>query len=170
MGLVLLGILIALLVLGGAVAGLVAVQVARDNRRRLDEMRRNLDSLESKVSLVLRHTWSDAEQRAKTAAAPSAIPDTPAEATVPPALDPQRQSALKDAAKTATTDEIPLAEPVQGAAPPRPKPLEPPAQAKPAREWQDLEELIGKRWLTWVGTLVLFLGAAFFVKFAFESL
>ncbi|MCB9475950.1 MAG: DUF2339 domain-containing protein [Deltaproteobacteria bacterium] len=182
MGFVLVGIAVALLVLGGAIAGLISMQIARDNRRRLDEMRRNLDSLENKVSLVLRHTWTDAEQRAKVSATPAEAtsaetmpPPEAARATVPSALDPSRQQALKEAAKAAPVadapdDDIPLAEPVQGAAPPRPKPLAPPAEPKTAREWQDLEELIGKRWLTWAGTLVLFLGAAFFVKFAFESL
>lgn len=35
--------------------------------------------------------------------------------------------------------------------------------------WAKFEENVGKRWITWVGVIVLFLGAAFFVKYAFEQ-
>lgn len=34
--------------------------------------------------------------------------------------------------------------------------------------WSKLEDAVGKRWITWVGALVLFLGAGLFVKYAFE--
>lgn len=34
--------------------------------------------------------------------------------------------------------------------------------------WGKLEEAVGMRWITWVGALVLFLGAGLFVKYAFE--
>jgi len=37
------------------------------------------------------------------------------------------------------------------------------------REWlKKLEEAAGRRWITWVGAVVLFLSAGFFVKYAFE--
>ncbi|MCP4613132.1 MAG: DUF2339 domain-containing protein [Planctomycetes bacterium] len=35
-------------------------------------------------------------------------------------------------------------------------------------KWSKLEEKLGKQWMTWVGAVVLFLSAAFFVKYAFE--
>jgi hypothetical protein len=37
------------------------------------------------------------------------------------------------------------------------------------REWlKKVEEAAGRRWITWVGAVVLFLSAAFFVKYAFD--
>jgi len=35
--------------------------------------------------------------------------------------------------------------------------------------WSKLEEAVGKRWITWVGAIVLFLGVALFVKYAFDQ-
>ena len=43
----------------------------------------------------------------------------------------------------------------------------PPAKAAPAGE--SFESRIGKRWMTWVGAVVVFLGAAFFLKYAFDN-
>jgi len=39
----------------------------------------------------------------------------------------------------------------------------------PAREWGDLEEIIGKRWMTWAGVVVLFLSVALFLKYAYDQ-
>ncbi len=40
----------------------------------------------------------------------------------------------------------------------------------PDREWfKNLEEAAGKRWITWVGAVVLFLSAGLFVQYAFEQ-
>ena len=46
------------------------------------------------------------------------------------------------------------------------EPAEAPAPAAPGRKW---EEIIGERWLGWVGISVLLFGAAFGLKFAFEN-
>jgi uncharacterized membrane protein len=35
--------------------------------------------------------------------------------------------------------------------------------------WEWFEEVVGKRWMTWVGALALFLSCGFFLKHAFES-
>jgi uncharacterized membrane protein len=35
--------------------------------------------------------------------------------------------------------------------------------------WTRFEEVVGKRWTTWAGALVLFFGVAFFVKYAFDN-
>ena len=59
----------------------------------------------------------------------------------------------------------PRPEPVEAAPPPPPpQPIAQPAV--PARKW---EEVIGERWLGWVGISVLLFGAAFGLKFAFEN-
>lgn len=44
-----------------------------------------------------------------------------------------------------------------------------PARAAKSMSWDDLEARIGKRWMTWAGAIVLFLSAAFFVKYAFDN-
>lgn len=52
-------------------------------------------------------------------------------------------------------------------APVSPRPVSTrPSPAPATREW---EELIGRRWLAWVGVAVLILGAGFGLKFAFEN-
>lgn len=65
----------------------------------------------------------------------------------------------------------------QEAAPAMPA-ASPPAAKKPVgmlhepmdREWwSNLEAVVGKRWLTWVGALIIVASASFFLKFAFES-
>lgn len=35
--------------------------------------------------------------------------------------------------------------------------------------WTELEESVGKRWMTWGGALALFLSAGFFLKYAFDN-
>ena len=58
-------------------------------------------------------------------------------------------------------------------APPSPRPpasLGPvPTRRVPATATREWEELIGRRWLAWVGVAVLILGAGFGLKFAFEN-
>ncbi|MFH0822330.1 MAG: DUF2339 domain-containing protein, partial [Pseudomonadota bacterium] len=49
-----------------------------------------------------------------------------------------------------------------------PAPHSPPVQGG-AEWWRELEEKAGKRWLTWAGVPVLFFGAAFFLKYAFDN-
>jgi uncharacterized membrane protein len=46
----------------------------------------------------------------------------------------------------------------------------PAAAAAPGRDgWTRFEEVIGKRWMTWLGAFVLFLSAGFFVKYAIDN-
>ncbi len=50
---------------------------------------------------------------------------------------------------------------------PRPTAVAPSAEAPPDKK--KLEELIGERWLSWVGISILLFGAVFFLKYAFEN-
>lgn len=69
------------------------------------------------------------------------------------------------------TAPAPPAQPVT--APPVPQrvaaPPPPPPRAEQATNWATIEAAIGKRWMTYAGALVLFLAAAFFIKYAFDS-
>jgi len=48
------------------------------------------------------------------------------------------------------------------------KPAKPFVPRIDREQWVKLEEKLGKQWMTWVGAVVLFLSASFFVKYAFE--
>ncbi len=50
-----------------------------------------------------------------------------------------------------------------------PSPAAPETAASPVRGRPDWETRVGQRWMTWAGGLILFLGAAFFVRYAFEN-
>jgi uncharacterized membrane protein len=65
----------------------------------------------------------------------------------------------------------PAAAPVGPAAipPPPPSAAPPIPEVTPKRSWDDIEKTIGKRWMTYLGAGVLFLAAAFFIKYAFDS-
>jgi len=69
-------------------------------------------------------------------------------------------------------------EPIPQPAPPAPEPIRPPPAVPPEpaisaaaeKEWlARVEETVGKRWMTWLGGLALFLSAAFFVKYAVDN-
>lgn len=53
--------------------------------------------------------------------------------------------------------------------PPVPVPSELGMAPRYADWWQDFEKRVGQRWMTWAGCVILFLGAAFFVKHAVEN-
>jgi uncharacterized membrane protein len=52
--------------------------------------------------------------------------------------------------------------------PPPHHPVKPLLARIDREQWVKLEEKLGKQWMTWVGAVVLFLSAGFFVKYAFE--
>jgi len=77
-------------------------------------------------------------------------------------------------------DEAPAAPAEAEAAPPVPAPHAPPERVSAAGppplspeahapERQGLEEVIGRRWLSWVAVLLIFFATAFFLKHAFEN-
>ena len=78
------------------------------------------------------------------------------------------EDALVDEPVAAAATGAPL-----GPSPARPEPprvdfvLEP--TPTDAEQWAKWEDIIGKQWMTWIGAAVVFLGAGFFVKYAFEQ-
>ena len=48
-------------------------------------------------------------------------------------------------------------------------PAVPAAKPRKKSDWGRFEEIAGKQWMTWVGVLVLFLSAGFFLKHAFDN-
>lgn len=141
---ILFGVLLALLVL----FGLPVWALVRTFR--IKELETRLTGVEAALLRVTR----ELERRPP---APSEAPAEPVGAAAP-------------AGEVAATEGSPLGVPLEAAAPPPPPPpdiVAPPAPPKP--EGPRWEEIIGERWLGWVGISTLLFGAAFFLKYAFEN-
>ena len=155
-------VLVGLTIVGGSVAGIVALIVAlkwREEVASLGERNRALEKrvarLEAlgQVQLTPERVHEPDESRETLQDPPSSIP--------PRARSGQPREPLR---------------PLESPEPPRAssKPMTETAPIKDVRHrdqqwWAGLEERAGKRWMTWAGALALFLSAGFFVKYAFEN-
>jgi uncharacterized membrane protein len=173
---ILLG-LVAMALAAGVTFILPLIAWARTHRleRQLTELRGRLASLEEAVRLA-GHASSP---RAAAPAAPSSA------AAVATAASGDRTSAPAETAAAFVTPNAPVVSPTLGDAYPRlpSGPLAQPAVAgdtgyaalpplpkpAPGEAHASLEAAIGGRLLLWVGTIVLVLGVAFFLKYAFDN-
>ncbi len=78
---------------------------------------------------------------------------------------------------TARVSEVAVSEAPVSAAPRAAPPVTPPpvasrpaASGRRSDRWSRFEQRVGRRWLVWVGVLLLFLSAGFFVKLAIDNL
>jgi len=140
----LLALAIGVCLVGGAALGVVSfILILRDRGERLEE-RRLLDSFRRRIVGL--------EEQIEKARAVAAEP-APEETPPPPAARPvlAREAAPAEPAlpaeRTAAVEQPP-----------------PAAQTG----WARLEEVVGRRWMTWAGSLALFLAAGFFVKLAID--
>jgi uncharacterized membrane protein len=103
-------------------------------------------------------------------AVPSAPAASPADAAQPPRAEPVAAAAPAPAAEPAPSPVAPAPPPIPGTRPAAealpPAPLPPPPPAAPA---QGLEERLGTRLFTWLGSIALFLAGAYLVKFTFDQ-
>ncbi|MHC4327086.1 MAG: DUF2339 domain-containing protein [Planctomycetota bacterium] len=93
------------------------------------------------------------------------VPAHPASEEVPEVSAAPTAEALRAVAEPKTPEIVPPPEPE------RRQPLEAAKslfQSIDRERWATLEAKLGKQWMTWVGAIVLFLSAGFFVKYAFE--
>jgi uncharacterized membrane protein len=157
-------VLLGLSIVGGGVAGIVALVLVlkwRDEVRNLQQMNRTLETRVARLESLGRTVGiRDREpERAKI-------------------REPEVQAPVLAPAERPPVEQV---EPLRSGEPETP-PLEPPRKpvperAKPSRDlhqrdqqwWAGLEERAGKRWMTWAGALVLFLSVGFFLKHAFEN-
>jgi hypothetical protein len=179
----------------GAIMGMVAKNRTDQLLRRLDSVERKLAELraERRREAPAPAPGPDAKptptaQREPTPtaiwpvpepeAADAEAPPTPAEPEPTPAIDPE------PLAPASTTREVvdalaaaPWPTETPTAAEPAPAP--PPLPTAPAQRRRDdstnpndhfagVEQALGMRWLTWIGVGLLFLGAAFFLKYAYD--
>ncbi len=135
---------IALLLL--VVLGVLPI-VALVRTARIRGLERRVEGLEAALLRVMRE--GQAER-------PQAEPATATEAPSEPAAEPPSQPDVLPEPPAAAPPERPV---WQDETLPRPK-------AEPERK---LEEIIGERWLGWVGVAVLLFGAAFALKYAFDN-
>ncbi|MEZ6038198.1 MAG: DUF2339 domain-containing protein [Planctomycetota bacterium] len=200
--LVLLLIAAVVLVLVGAIAGIVAYRQGTALRQRVDELEREVLRLARREAPA-----HDASARTQTSMSPhepaapwpepqavrepepqrapeptpataaeiaAALAAEPRQAMPEPATPPEPQPAA--AAATPPEPARPQPEPGAAAMPP-PLPARQPAPgmpiAAPATRVDDehfgsVEKALGMRWLTWIGVGLLFLGIAFFLKYAYD--
>ncbi len=133
-------IALVLLVFGGASVGIAAFVMGLKRRRRLRSLGEQIERMEKRIARL---------EEALEAAPP------------PPETAPQ---------ETAEPEEIPLV-PVSGEEVPSEEAKLPVFEDEsPAvkLDWAQFEQVIGKRWLTWVGVVALLAAGGFFVKYAFE--
>ncbi len=131
---------LVLCVVLGSVLGFVAFAMLLRERRRRRSFREDLQNLLRRL-----HALEQGE-----------APTAP-QAEEPPVAEPSPEVDSREARLDAL--QRISARPVESA-PERP--------ARPGLDWNHIEELVGKRWMTWVGAVVLFFAAAFFVKYAFD--
>lgn len=173
----------------GAIMGVIAKQQVHTLQQRLDRLEKKLAEL--------REAWRQGEGRSAPAATatptpvppptltpasqpppmpmwPPAAAAKPATPAAPPA-PPTEPTPIPAAAAAAAIGPPPLpttppplptdvAEPTADKSRPRPQP---PHKA-PSNHVADVEQALGMRWLTWVGVGLLFLGVAFFLKYAYD--
>ena len=149
--LILLALLVLLVVVVGGILGIVAFFRGLGDRRRLEALWRDLDTLRRGVGAM----------DVGRGVSPKAPPAPPPIVTEGPGEGAE------------STEAAPVLAPVQAgemAPPPQEPPLQaPPQESYPAAPVGGLESAIGKRWIALAGAVVLFLGVAFFLKYAFDN-
>ncbi len=157
MGEILIGLLLVLTVGGLLLLGLLAFFFALIHRGQIGRLYRRLGSVESRL-YALEQT---AKPRPAAAEAEATAPGTPA-ASMP---TPTAPASAPDVQKEHAHAEAAPAELGGGS----PAPAFANAGTGPDEPRPSFESTIGKRWMTWVGAVVLFCSAGFFLKYAFEN-
>ena len=131
--------------------------------RRAEDLERRVARLDREVEKISRASPPPAEE---PSLAPPETEPTPFE---PPLWETTVTMTATDTTPTAETlpPALPPMSPVQSESPHRhvPPPL-PPVAAKPAINW---ENFLGVKLFAWVGGFLLFLAAAFFIKYSFDN-
>lgn len=146
-----MAVLVLVIVVIGSVCGIIGVVLAVAQGRHVSRLTGQVEALEARLGKSRGGTGGEMP---KPAPAQATIARTAAEARPAPAV-----------AVPIRADAIPPAKP------PQVPPVVPmPPKLKPDRErMSSIEEWIGKRWLTWVGSAALFLSMAFLVKYAIDN-
>jgi type II secretory pathway pseudopilin PulG len=155
-------LLLAVIAVGG-ILGIVGFFLALGAKRQINELRSELKAARSAAGAIQPGRAAAAQAPgAPVPAGPPPVPEAPAAAAAPPAapsaptLEPVAAGAMP--AWSAAVGRVATASaPGASASPPRGTAL------------GGLESTIGKRWIAWAGAIVLFVGVAFFLKYAFDN-
>lgn len=145
-------VLLAIFTIGG-VCGIIAVGMAASLRRRMDSMEETLQQMKYGASRPPAYTPPPERPPVET-------PPPPANISEPPPIPSVAQ--LPQLVQRLARDAAPIPEAI---------PIEPePAAPESIQEkWSGIESALGKRWMTWIGAVVLILSAGFFVKYAIDN-
>jgi len=179
--------LLGLLIVVGALMGIAAMVRAAALQRRLQDLEREVKALQRQRE----HEPHDDDARSRDRGATPTPAAGPAHGLVstafgiapppppppppepePPRVDPE-PIAPPPPIEPRPTAPTPPAELLESAPTPPPRASEPappapsPAQT-PTAAFEGVEKTFGLRWLTWVGVAMLFLGVAFFLKYAWD--
>lgn len=179
-------------VIVGAIKGMLARSHALALERRLHELEREVKEWRRRAEMAehrAAHAAASTAQPAAATTAPAAVtaslPAGPS--TADPPDEPVLPSDRRPTAPLEPPPPLPLPPPPAPPAPASPLPaapladvaeLTPPAAPQPAAEplaptrredhLAAVERQLGSRWLTWLGIGLLFLGVAFFLKYAYD--
>ncbi len=137
-------------ILAGSIAGIVALV-------KISRMKKDLASLAFRLESLKRRAEAGYDVVPTPAAMPRAVDAPPTAPVAAPLIEPEPSERMPIAAPSPIQTRRRLDEQI------------PPTAAGSAWSWDDFEARVGKRWMTWAGAIVLFLSAAFFVKYAFDN-
>ncbi len=159
-------LIVLFIVLGGAVSGWSAVM-------RIRRLRKQLLWLESRLTQTERRLRRLESEGVAAAPVAGLAPETPV-AAVSAVSAPEAAEAPPPTVAEPEEPSPPMAEPTAPEAavprPPEPSPAPPaPEPPRPGRPSGSLELVLGTKWLGWAGMLLFLVGAALFLKYAYDN-
>lgn len=165
-----LGVLFVLFVISGTIGGFVSLFTISRLRARIDLLESDLKSLHARMREGAKPAASEKE------------PEKPAVVSLPPEQPPEMKPGPEPEPRPEQPAPVfepiparppmkpePAPEVVSAGAPPHPEPA--PAEKIPAVSQAPftLEQILGSKWLGWVGMILTLIGAAFFLKYAYDN-
>jgi uncharacterized membrane protein len=137
-------------IVGGGIYGIAALAAVRGVRRAADDAARRVDALSERLDRVERRERGPIPPAEPTRAEPPRATTVPiAPAPPEPVVRPRVPEAFREAAAD--------------------RPAMRPQEAEAGEPWAAFEARVGKRWMTWLGAVVLVLSVGFFVKYAVDN-
>jgi uncharacterized membrane protein len=138
-GIVVFGLVVLALFIAGSICGIIALVKQRNLKTRLQTLENNLSLFRTQEPATEKPPAASVEEEVVSVPAPETL-ETPPTPPEPPPLPPQALIADREMKA-------------------------PPAQ----KDRLSLEMKLGTRWLNWVGIVMLLVGIAFFLKYAYDN-
>lgn len=150
------------------VAVIIVVSCMKSQGREIQHLKRQLSELCDRIRCL--------ELGQPRVSEPEEVPEAPSLPWAPPKdelpkpfkPEPKAIPVVEDQSPPSPPKE-PLKTPVFDLSKLKSIPLPPKESVSNAEWWSRMEKAVGLKWTTWVGGLILFLGAGFFVKYAFDN-